>query len=223
MDLGGIAMLKKKEEENSLSKMIAKDIIAQIITGELNPGDKLVEKEYADMYGTSRAPVREAVYMLTTEGLVERIPRKGAIVKEYSNDDIIDLLEIRNMLELMAVKRIAIHGPDQELLKEMNNIIQKMSLDTAIYTYTKLNYSFHTCIVKMSRSNPIQEMYSRLGLPLLRIQNLSFSQEGNIKKSIEEHKEIYRFIKEQKMDELESLLTQHNEYVITSIRKILDM
>lgn len=216
-------METQTERNESLSKMIAKDITTQIITGELNPGDKLVEKEYADLYGTSRAPVREAVYLLTTEGLLERIPRRGAVVKEYTNDDIFDLLEIRNMLELMAVKRIMLHGSDQKILREMQENINKMKMETAIYSYTKLNHSFHMCIIKMSRSNSIIETYLRLGWPLLRIQNLSFSQEGNIKKSIAEHEKIYDLITEQKMDELEELLSQHNDYVITSMRKILGL
>lgn len=216
-------MGKQADGNKSLSKMIAKDITAQIITGELNPGDKLVEKEYAEVYGTSRAPVREAVYLLTTEGLVERIPRRGAVVKEYTNEDIFDLLQIRNMLEMMAVERIMIHGPDQKILNEMKDNIKKMKLETAIYSYTKLNHSFHMCIVRMSRSKSILETYSRLGWPLLRIQNLSFSQEGNIQKSVAEHEEIYELIKKQKMEELIKLLSEHNEYVITSIRKILGL
>lgn len=216
-------MGKQTDGNKSLSKMIAKDITAQIITGELNPGDKLVEKEYAEVYGTSRAPVREAVYLLTTEGLVERIPRRGAVVKEYTNDDIFDLLQIRNMLEMMAVERIMIHGPDQKILNEMKDNIKKMKLETAIYSYTKLNHSFHMCIVRMSRSKSILETYSRLGWPLLRIQNLSFSQDGNIQKSVAEHEEIYELIKKQKMEELIKLLSEHNEYVITSIRKILGL
>ena len=216
-------MGKQTDGNKSLSKMIAKDITAQIITGELNPGDKLVEKEYAEVYGTSRAPVREAVYLLTTEGLVERIPRRGAVVKEYTNEDIFDLLQIRNMLEMMAVERIMIHGPDQKILNEMKDNIKKMKLETAIYSYTKLNHSFHMCIVRMSRSKSILETYSRLGWPLLRIQNLSFSQEGNIQKSVAEHEEIYELIKKQQMEELIKLLSEHNEYVITSIRKILGL
>lgn len=216
-------MGKQTDGNKSLSKMIAKDITAQIITGELNPGDKLVEKEYAEVYGTSRAPVREAVYLLTTEGLVERIPRRGAVVKEYTNDDIFDLLQIRNMLEMMAVERIMIHGPDQKILNEMKDNIKKMKLETAIYSYTKLNHSFHMCLVRMSRSKSILETYSRLGWPLLRIQNLSFSQDGNIQKSVAEHEEIYELIKKQQMEELIKLLSEHNEYVITSIRKILGL
>ena len=206
---------------NSLSNMIAKEITAKIITGELNPGDKLIEKDYAEAFGTSRAPVREAVYLLTTEGLIERIPRKGAVVKEYTNNDIFDLLEIRNMLELMAVERVEIHGLDQQLLNEMQDKINKMKKESMVYSYTKLNHAFHMCIVRMSRSKSIIETYSRLGWPLLRTQNLSFSQKGNIDKSKLEHEQIYNLMVNQKWNELVGLLSKHNDYVITSMRRVL--
>lgn len=214
-------MQNHSAKDKSLSNSIAHDIATQIITGELNPGDKLIEKEYADIYGTSRAPVREAVYLLTRDGLVERIPKKGAIVKSYSNVDIFDLLEIRNMLELMAIQRIRIQSPNEIIIQEMRNNIKQMTKDTAIYTYTKLNRSFHTCIVKMSGSKPILETYSRLGWPLFRIQNISFAQQGNIIKSIKEHERILELIIKQELAELENLLSKHNNHVITSIQKIL--
>lgn len=207
---------------SSLAKKIADDISKQIIIGELKPGEKLVEKSYADFYGTSRAPVREAIYLLTTEGLLKRIPRRGAIVKHYSNRDIFDLLIIRNMLEMLAVERLEEVELDYSILEEMEDIIHSMKIDDAIFSYTKLNYAFHLCIVKLSQSNPVIETYSRLGAPLLRIQNLSFSQDGNIKKSIEEHKEIFNLIIEKKFNELKVILSSHNDYVISSIQNILE-
>ena len=206
----------------SLAKKIADDISKQIIIGELKPGDKLVEKNYADYYGTSRAPVREAIYLLTTEGLLKRIPRRGAIVKKYSNRDIFDLLIIRNMLEALAVERLEEVKLDVELLNEMQDIIDAMKVNDAIFSYTKLNYAFHLCLVKLSQSNPVIETYSRLGAPLLRIQNLSFSQDGNIKKSIEEHKKIYELIKTRNYEALKILLASHNDYVIDSIQNIIE-
>lgn len=206
---------------SSLAKKIAEDISKQIIIGELKPGDKLVEKSYADYYGTSRAPVREAIYLLTTEGLLKRIPRRGAVVKKYTNRDIFDLLIIRNMLENLAVERLDKVELNPLILEEMKNIIQSMHVEDAIFSYTKLNYAFHLCLVKLSGSNPVIETYSRLGAPLLRIQNLSFTQEGNVKKSIEEHKEIYQLLTSGNITDLKILLSSHNDHVISSIQKIL--
>ncbi|MBU8908288.1 GntR family transcriptional regulator [Desertibacillus haloalkaliphilus] len=207
---------------NALSKTIAEHITEQIITGELAPGDKLVENIYAEEYGTSRAPVREAIYLLTIEGLVERIPRKGAVIKEYTESEIYDLLEIRNMLEDMALKRIKRYGVDVHLLNKMKQILKEMKTVEDIHLYTQLNHSYHMLLIEMSKSKTIKDMYSRLGWPLLRIQALSFKSEGNIEKSIAEHALIIKLLLEQNMTELSSVLSKHNEDVIFSVKKKLN-
>lgn len=92
--------------DNALSSKVAEKIMEHILNGDLKPGDKIVEGVYAEMFNTSRSPIREAIYLLATEGLIERIPRKGAYVKGYTIDDVQDLLDVRNHLELLAAQRI---------------------------------------------------------------------------------------------------------------------
>ncbi|PLS04854.1 GntR family transcriptional regulator [Neobacillus cucumis] len=214
-------MKTDKFTQNALSNHIAEHITEQIIKGELIPGDKLIEHIYAEEYGTSRAPVREAIYLLSIEGLVERIPRKGAVVKEYTENEIYDLLEIRNMLETMAIERIARNGVDQDCLQNMATILEKMKDETKVHQYTQLNHSFHMTLVEMSKSETIKTMYSRLGWPLLRIQSLSFANDGNIEKSVREHQMLIGFLREENIQEAANLLKHHNEDVISSMKKKL--
>ncbi|WP_050183962.1 GntR family transcriptional regulator [Domibacillus robiginosus] len=204
---------------NALSNSIAEHITEQIIAGDLQPGEKLIEQNYAEEYGTSRAPVREAIYLLAIEGLVERIPRKGAVVREYTENEIYDLLEIRNMLENMAMDRIKKHGADPEVLKEMNQLLKEMRKAEDIHSYTQLNHSFHMCLIKMSKSETIRNVYSRLGWPLLRVQSLSFAREGNVQKSIAEHELIMQLLIEKNMTELADILLKHNKDVISSLHQ----
>ncbi|UZN00530.1 GntR family transcriptional regulator [Lysinibacillus sp. MHQ-1] len=84
----------------------------QILNGELKPGDQIVESSYAEMFNTSRSPIREAIYLLSTEGLIERVPRKGAFIKGYTLTEVQDLLDIRNNLEILAAQRI--HEPQKK-------------------------------------------------------------------------------------------------------------
>jgi DNA-binding GntR family transcriptional regulator len=219
---GDFVMKTNKFTQNALSNHIAEHITDQIIKGELIPGDKLIEHIYAEEYGTSRAPVREAIYLLSIEGLVERIPRKGAVVKEYTENEIYDLLEIRNMLETMAIERIGRNGVDQVELQKMADILKKMKDETEIHQYTQLNHSFHMTLVEMSKSETIKTMYSRLGWPLLRIQSLSFANDGNIEKSVREHQMLIEFLRVENIKEAANLLKRHNEDVISSMKKKLD-
>lgn len=209
-------------DDDSLSSIISQEILDQIIVGDLKPGDKLIEKDYADKFGTSRAPVREAIYVLTKEGLVERIPRRGAIVKDYLNTDILDLLEIRNTLEFMSLNRINLKEMKEKYAKALRVILIRMKSETDVYNYAKLNHEFHLTIVKMSESQSIVEVYSRLGYPLLRTQYLSFTQVNNIEKSIIEHEKILEFIVNEDKEALTDLMTTHNDYVISSVRALIE-
>lgn len=214
-------MKTNKFAQNALSNHIAEHITEQILKGELIPGEKLIEHIYAEEYGTSRAPVREAIYLLSIEGLVERIPRKGAVVKEYTENEIYDLLEIRNMLEMMAIDRIQRNGASSADLLKMNDILADMKGVTDVHQYTQLNHSFHMTLVEMSKSETIKTMYSRLGWPLLRIQSISFTNDGSIEKSVIEHEMLISFLREGKITDAADLLKRHNEDVISNMKKKL--
>ncbi|MBS8263868.1 GntR family transcriptional regulator [Mesobacillus boroniphilus] len=214
-------MNSSKINQNALSNHIAEHITEQIIKGELGPGEKLVEHIYAEEYGTSRAPVREAIYLLSIEGLVERIPRKGAVVKEYTENEIYDLLEVRNMLESMAIERIRRNGIEEEGIQKMSALLEQMKTSTEIHQYTHLNHTFHMTLVEMSKSETIKTMYTRLGWPLLRIQSISFTNQGNIEKSIREHEMLVELLHDEKISDAADLLARHNQDVIISMQKKL--
>ena len=76
-----------------------------ILKGELKPGERLMEIQLAQKLGVSRTPVREALRKLELEGLVIMIPRRGAIVADITIQDLNDVLEVREALEELAVKK----------------------------------------------------------------------------------------------------------------------
>lgn len=75
-----------------------------IMDGSFEPGDRLVETSIAEGMGVSRTPVREAFRQLEIEGLAENVPRKGTIVKGISKRDILEIYEIREVLEGLAFR-----------------------------------------------------------------------------------------------------------------------
>lgn len=77
----------------SLAKQIYRHILKLIIEGKLQSGDKIVEEEISKTLNTSRAPVREALYLLQVDGIVERIPRRGSVVKSFTQKEIDDYLK----------------------------------------------------------------------------------------------------------------------------------
>ena len=101
-------------------------IIRRLITsGELKPGMKLPEVELSKSLGVSRSPIRESFRILEAEGLVQIIPNKGVSVSNFSEKDIIEIYELRTLLESYGIRR-ACKYLSQENLGELKSLIIEM-------------------------------------------------------------------------------------------------
>ncbi|MFB4159252.1 GntR family transcriptional regulator [Geomicrobium sp. JSM 1781026] len=200
--------------KHSLAKQIADQISMKIMSGDLKPGDKLVEKDYADEYGISRAPIRDALYLLTAEGLVEKEARKGAVVRTYSFEEIKDILEVRNFLEHLAMERIEERGIDQDYVTRMQDLGTTMREETDVYHYTYYNHQFHLLVVQMSNSKMILDLYHRIGSSLLRVQAIAFSEPGKLAKSKREHDLLTTYLKDNHIQKAKTLLNTHTDDVL---------
>ncbi|MDQ0338205.1 DNA-binding GntR family transcriptional regulator [Caldalkalibacillus uzonensis] len=209
--------------DNSLPRLIAEKIATDIFNGKLEQGERIIEDRYAELFGSSRAPVREALYLLAIDGLIERKPRKGAFVKQYTQRDIRDLYEIRLMLEMMAIDRIQypISEPDRKkierILKEMENTLEEESYER----YTSLNSQFHFQLIVLSKSEVFKILYRRLGSPLIVLQKLSFYTVQNIKESLDDHRVIWQLLQSGKRTAAQTVLKEHHDEALNRLDKIL--
>lgn len=206
---------------NALSNLIKETIMRDILLGKLLPGDKLVEAQYAEAFGTSRAPVREAFYLLTLEGMVKRIPRKGTVVRGFSSEETKDIIEIRCFLENMAVEKLRNKKYDS-YLQNMEEIIKKTkSIKNQSNEYAELNYQFHEQLITASESEVIKTNYARLGNILLTIQNVAFMKADDINKSISEHEQLVKYLYQNNIDKAKKLLDDHNRSVLARVERNL--
>src|SRR5437868_12655703 len=88
----------------SLVELVVRRLRAEILSGELAPGERIVEEQLTRRFGTSRAPLREALRLLGQQGLVEHSPRRGVRVTRLSARDIGELFTLRDALEQFAVR-----------------------------------------------------------------------------------------------------------------------
>lgn len=146
-----------------------RDIVFQtlrnaIITGELQPGERLMETQLAEKLGVSRTPIREAIRKLELEGLVVMVPRKGAQVAQFTEKDIQDVLEVRAALEALAAKLACKRMDDRAFLK--------LQLAIAEYTYAAKNkdlemmiekdVEFHDIICNATQNDKLIQMFNNL-------------------------------------------------------------
>ena len=96
-----------------------------LLSGALGPGDRLGEVELADRFGISRTPVREALRRLAAEGLVEISPNRGARVIEWSRDDLVEIYELRAMLEGQGAAWAATRMKEEDI-DELDRLCEQM-------------------------------------------------------------------------------------------------
>ncbi len=182
----------------SFSQQVAKVLADEIVEYSLRPGERLLEQTLAERFGTSRAPIREALYLLAQEGLVERIPRKGALVKKYTTREIGELYKVRVTLEELALERDC-DGPRMVRLSliALEPIVREMEQSRRkIKRYHGLNFAFHKTIVELSQSYVLLRLYTQIEGPLKKFLRLSMTAKEDVSKSIEDHKRIVSAIGE---------------------------
>ena len=104
------------QNHRPLREIVYEELKRQILVGEIAPGTRMMEVELAEDMGVSRTPVREAIRKLEKEGLVTIEPRRGAYASDISIKDMVDVLEVRQMLEGMAASMAAQKVTEEEKL-----------------------------------------------------------------------------------------------------------
>ena len=114
--------------------------------GTFGPGDRLREVEVAERLKLSRTPIREALRRLESDGIVEHKPRIGAIIRTLSRTEVVELYEMRLVLERTAAEMAAKHASPAEIdaLESLNEDIGRAGKDANLAA--SLNQSFHHCI-----------------------------------------------------------------------------
>lgn len=148
----------------SLSKVVSEQIRSRILDGKLRPGERLVEDRLSAELGVSRVPVREALRVLSTEGLVRLEPNRGASVADVSAETVADLVEVRTLLEALNARLAARrHDPEivaalQDTLKRGNAAAQSASPDQL----ARLNGEFHERLAEASHNAVLSDIMRSL-------------------------------------------------------------
>jgi DNA-binding GntR family transcriptional regulator len=142
-----------------------KDILLhRIVSGDLKPGERLVETRIANELGTSQAPVREALRDLATLGLVDVHPYRGARVRQPEPEELVEAMELRGELEAVAA-RTAARRIDDATLAQMRELLEAMRASAArddAHAQAMQNSAFHTCVITASGNRTLQRLWSML-------------------------------------------------------------
>ena len=209
-----ISQLKIKTDLSAtrlMSEEIADILRENIISGNINPGEKVNEYQVANSLNISRPPIREAFRLLAAEGLITLVPRKGAFVSKLSIQEVKEIYEMKSMMESFAV-RLAIPIVDKKEVSKLDSINNSMGekiKQNNFKAILKLNIEFHRKMIKMSKNEKLIRFYESIVLPIRRYQRVGLSAPTSWEVSLEEHKGIVQAIKSKDIGLAERLTREH--------------
>ncbi|MFA5527314.1 MAG: GntR family transcriptional regulator [Peptostreptococcales bacterium] len=184
------------DDHKPLRDLVFEEIRRSILSGELKPGQRLMEIELADRLGVSRTPIREAIRKLELEGLVAIEVRKGAYVSGISVSEMIDVLVVRSVLEGLAASLAAQKITEEEikaLLEISEKFNQSVAEDDAI-AMNRYNNQFHNIIFEATKNKKLIQMANNLQEVVQRFKIAYFKEYTRAKDIPQEHKLIVQAI-----------------------------
>ena len=201
----------KMDEYLPLRDVVFNTLRNAIMTGELPPGERLMEIKLADKLGVSRTPIREAIRKLELEGLVVNTPRKGAQVAGISAEDLRDVLEVRRSLEALAITLACEKMTDEALDELYENVTEfKKHIDTkAASDIASMDVGFHDIIYKSTGNNRLIQFLYNIREQMYRYRYEYIKNKESWHRLADEHMAIYESIKKRDVDAARSAILTH--------------
>lgn len=171
-------------------------VLDLIKEGRFQPGDRLREEEVGELLSLSRTPVREAFRRLEAEGVVEHRARIGAVIRKLGHTEVVELYEMRVVLERTAAELAAKHGVEAEFdaLDELNDAISKERGNPS--KAAAINQAFHRGLYLAGRNRFLLEAARALNNSLLLLGPTTFTDDARIDTVTSQHRSIVDALRE---------------------------
>ena len=196
---------------HSLHDQVAHQLRERIFVGELSPGTFLDEALLCERLNISRTPLREALKVLTAEGLVRHEPRRGCFVNEVTEQDLDEIFPIIALLEGRCAYEAAGQASDADLdsLAFLHQQLQESATQGRITDYYTTNVAIHEAIIAIADNKWLAQVIGDLRkiLKLARLQQLHAP--GRLSQSLDEHMAIYAALKARDAQAADHAMRQH--------------
>jgi DNA-binding GntR family transcriptional regulator len=196
------------------------DLRQAIVSGELLPGERLLEEDLSARLGLGRAAVRMALVRLEHDGLVERERHRGARVRRVSEREAVEILEARSALEGLAARHAALKADDAEIA-DLRGIIEEMrGLREAgdLLGLSDVNARLHAGILEASAHETAKRLSRTLSSQIVRFQYRTVLLPGRSDRSFAEHSAIVEAIAARDPDAAEAAMQRHLMRVADALR-----
>ena len=191
----------------NLTQQAFRHIRDEILRGKIDGRQHLTENYFAERFGISKSPVREALNRLESEGLITIVPRRGAFVVELSVQDIEEIFELREALEALVVKDAVL---DEKILARVRAAVMSATHyreENDKANYIRADAAFHTTLVEASSNSRLRKILENMRNQMLIVRARTFELSSHI--SVKQHLTILEALEQGKREDAARLMAEH--------------
>ena len=210
-------------QSKTLNDIVYEAFFKTIVQGNMPTGERINEKEYAEVMNVSRTPIRYAMKMLESDGLVEYVPRLGVVVKQITKDDAVEIFRIRQALDLLATVTAMNKMSEAEFceLDELLTLTENVNDAGDVLRISELFKEFHDFIYDKCGMIRLKEITVRMKEYLTRFRALSLNDLDRREIAIQQHREMYVAMRGKDEEALREVIENHlNESVQFIVKTI---
>jgi DNA-binding GntR family transcriptional regulator len=207
----------------NLHDMIVSRVRDMIIEGALEAGSRIHEGNLGRELGVSRTPLREALKFLASEGLIELVPTRGAVVRRFSAKDVQDSLIVLGNLEALAGRLACAHATAAQIaeIRVLHDQMMRLYAARDRLPYFKLNQEIHASILRSCQNETLSYVHGILQARLKRIRYIGNERQEKWAGAVADHEEIISALEARDAKRLGSALEAHMAATWDRVKDVL--
>jgi DNA-binding GntR family transcriptional regulator len=204
-------MTEGKIIRQTLHDQVAARLRELIQTGELKPRERLNESALSERLGVSRTPLREAIKVLATEGLLDLLPNRGSQVASFSQTEIDEMLEVIAALEGAAAELACRNAAQQDLaaITALHSSMVSAHAAGDAARYADLNRNIHDALIRASGNGVLQGLYANLSSRIQRARFAAHKTPAQWQAALDEHAQMIDLLNARSGEALAALMRKH--------------
>lgn len=215
-----------KIQPRTLYREVADRIRDLIEQGELAPGERISEKQLCEDFGVSRTPLREALKVLASEGLVELLPNRGARVRQLTLKQVKDTYDLMGALEGLSGELACQQISDEGIaaICALHDRMLEHYRNRELPEYFQVNQRIHESLLAASNNDALLEMYNNLSQRVKRVRYSKKMTDSYWRRAVQDHEEMIVALKKRDSKRLGQVLRDHlcNKLEVASIAGVID-
>ncbi len=212
----------KAIQKKTLHEEIANNLREMIMSGELREGDKIKENELCELMDISKTPLREALRVLSAEGLIRLIPNRGSYVTTPTFKEIKEMFDVMSVLEGVCARTAAekMSNIDYEKLKKIHLQLEENFRLKNQKNYIRNNNKYHSFVQELAGNKTLNQIVNGLRQKILLYRYKSLNLSGRFEQSIQEHRDLLEAFRKRDAEKAELLMKSHMKKQSEALEKL---